>query len=275
MRFLFRRNSFRAVAIVAVRNEKHYIGRCLQHLASQGISVCVIDNDSTDGTSEIVAAFDPAVVIKNVRYPYAGFYDWEGLLRLKQQLASEIPADWFMHVDADEIPQAPRPGQTLKDAIRDVDRRGNNAINFDEFVFVPSSDDERWEGRDYVAGIKQYYFFEPHPLRMIRAWKNMGSPVDLASSGGHNVHFSDRRIHPESFVMRHYITLSREYLIQKYGARIFSPAELEKGWHFNRVNLQMERLHMPRDSRLKTCREDGHWDKSNPCTEHFFAARTP
>jgi len=261
---------FRVVAILAVRNERHYIGRCLNHLAEQGISVCVIDNDSTDGTLDIVTSFSKSVVIKIVRHPYPGYYDWESMLKVKQQLASEIPARWFIHLDADEIPEAPRPDLNLKDAIKEVDGLGYNAINFDEFVFVPTTDDERWEGRDYVAGMKQYYLFEPRPLRMIRAWKRSGMPVDIASSGGHDAIFANRKICPESFVMRHYICLSREYLISKYETRNFSDHELKKGWHYNRVGLELENVHMPDTSRLSVYRDDGVWDKSNPWKEHFF-----
>ena len=259
------------MALLAVRNERHYIGRCLRHLEEQGVAACVIDNESTDGTLDIVNTFSKSVVINVVHHPYPGYYDWEGLLKVKQRLASDIPAHWFMHLDADEIPEAPRHGQRLRDAILEVDRNGYNAINFDEFVFVPSTDEEHWEGRDYVAGMNHYYFFEPRPLRMIRAWKCSGSAVDIASSGGHDANFTNRKMCPDSFVMRHYISLSRNYLIGKYGARNFADQEIKKGWHYNRVGLELNHVHIPEPSRLNIYRDDGVWDKSKPWKEHYFA----
>lgn len=269
-RSMFKRRPFQVVAVLAVRNEQYYIDRCLRHLSGQGIHACVIDNDSSDRTMEIVAAHKETTVIRCLQYPYPGYYDWEGLLKMKQQVAMEMEADWFVHLDADEIPVSPRHGELLVDAFRDVDRRGYDAVNFDEFVFIPEGTDEHWEGKDYVDGIKSYYFFEPSPIRAVRAWKNHGQCVDVASSGGHNVMFPGRKLNPESFVMRHYIALSRQYLADKYARRVFPAHELERGWHYNRVGLDAGHILRAMIPGLKTCMEDGNWDKSFPCREHFF-----
>jgi glycosyltransferase involved in cell wall biosynthesis len=264
--------SFRVVAILAVRNEQHYVRRCLQHLTEQNIAVCLIDNDSTDATREIVAEFEKrSTVIRYIQHPYPGYYDWENLLRLKQHIATEIQADWFIHLDADEIPESPLAGKTLAQAIRFVDRQGYNAINFNEFVFIPTNNHENWENRDYVEGMKKYYFFAPRPQRLVRAWKKQDVPVDIAQSGGHECQFSGRKVYPQSFVLRHYIALSRTYLITKYCSRNYAQHEVERGWHHNRIGITPERVHLPRPEELKTYRNDGKWDTSSPWTEHFFS----
>lgn len=269
-----RLKSFRVVAILAVRNEQHYMRRCLQHLHEQGVAACIIDNDSTDATREIIADFENcATVIRYIHHPYPGYYDWENLLCLKQQVANETQADWFMHLDADEIPESPFPGKTLAQAIRLVDRKGYNAINFNEFVFVPASDDEHWEDLDYVEGMKHYYYFSPRPQRLVRAWKNQPHPIDIAESGGHEVQFDGRRIYPQSFALRHYIALSRAYLITKYTLRDYAQNELDRGWHHNRIGITPELVHLPRPEELKTYRNDRMWDTSSPWTEHFFTPR--
>jgi glycosyltransferase involved in cell wall biosynthesis len=244
--------SHRTEAILAVRNEQHYLQRCLNHLAEQEVSVCVIDNGSTDGSLDIARSFDPNVVTSIVQHPYPGYFDWEGILKLKQQRAAESPAHWFIHVDADEILESPITGKTLAEAIHLVNRKGFNAINFNEFVFVPSNDRENWDGRDYVAGMDHYYFFEPHPQRLIRAWKKQSVPVDIAGSGGHDIRFPGRSIYPQAFILRHYIALSRDYLIDKYCERKYSPHELDRGWHHNRIGITPDAIQWPASRNIET-----------------------
>ena len=157
----------RIVALLAVRNEELYMERCLEHLYSQGIETCVIDNDSTDRTRQIAEQFLGRGVFGIETHTYPGYYDWVGLLRTKERLASEIDADWFIHHDADEIREAPAPYRTLREGIEAVETEGYNAINFDEFTFLPKSSAERYEGRDYVKGMRHYFFFQPKPLHRI------------------------------------------------------------------------------------------------------------
>lgn len=258
----------RVMALLAVRNEEHGLARCLQHLVEQGLQIAVIDNESTDRTLEIIRTLGPAHLVRHEVHPYPGHYDWEAMLQHKQALAAELDADWFIHVDADEIPESPFPGLTLPEALHRVEEEGANAVNFNEFVFVPTTDKEAWEGRDYVAGMRWYYFFEPRPLRLIRAWKKSAVPIDLASSGGHDAQFPGRVIAPTPFVLRHYLTLSRRHLIEKYGSRVFAPHELEKGWHHNRVGIETATVPWPSPSELH--RVDGTWNTSEPRTRHFF-----
>lgn len=261
---------FRSVAIIAARNESFTLGRCLQHLAEQDMQACIIDNDADDATAAIIERFTPSVVIRREHHPHPGYFDWEGLLRRKAQVGVELDADWVMHLDADEIPESPFPGLTLRDAFRRVTRQGYNAVNFHEFVFVPASPDENWAGRDYVAGMKQYYFFEPHPLRLVRAWRNGATPVQLAESGGHDATFAGRRIFPQAFVLRHYIALSLQQLRTKYGNRTYAPQELARGWHHNRIGIGEADVILPDPASLHHYGDDGKWDTSRPRSRHFF-----
>jgi glycosyltransferase involved in cell wall biosynthesis len=259
----------RIVAILAVRNEALYLSRCLTHLASQQIESCIIDNSSTDATIEIAESFLKQGVFKIFRMPYLGYYDWTGLLKAKENLSREIKADWFIHCDADEIREAPKPFKNLHDGIIEVDRQGYNAINFDEFVFLPTSDDECFERTDYVALMRYYYFFEAAPLRRINAWKKSIHPVDLVNSGGHAITFKNRKVFPENFIMRHYMVLSRQHAINKYNKnRIYSKFEVEQlGWHARRAKFSEEKLIFPNKNRLKFLHE-GEWDKSDPWVRH-------
>ena len=260
---------FRVVALLGVRNEGIYLERCIRHLISQEIDVCIIDNDSTDESLEIGRSFLGRGVLAVHRYPYPGYYDWRGILRYKESLSYDIDADWFIHHDGDEIREAPGHYRDLKEAIRDVDRQGFNAINFNEFVFVPTDEREFFEGKDYVKEMKYYYFFQPVARHRVNAWKKI-KPVDLAGSGGHSADFENRRLFPQAFILRHYLALSRNHLIAKYVGRVFSPEELRDGWHKKRAGFTPDRIRIPRKEELHLYREDRIWDITSPRAGHFF-----
>jgi glycosyltransferase involved in cell wall biosynthesis len=259
----------RVVALLAVRNEERHLARCLEHLYLQGVETCIIDNDSTDSTLEIARKFIDRGVFRIESFPFNGIYEWEKILLYKEKLAEEIESDWFIHHDADEIRQAPVSCVTLLEGILEVDRQGYNAINFDEFVFMPVNENESFEGKDYVQEMQNYYFFQPQPLHRVNAWKKT-SNIDLHSSGGHHVKFSNQSIYPIPFVLRHYIILSKEHAIEKYGDRQFSPSELARGWHKQRSDFSDKKLRFVSKEHLKQFDHTSKWDRSEPWKEHKF-----
>lgn len=261
----------RVVALLAVRNEELYLERCLEHLFRQGIETCLIDNESTDATRSIAQRFTKRGVFRIETQRYPGYFDLVAQLRMKEELACNIDADWFIHHDADETFEAPSTYGTVLDGLIAVDRQGYTAINFDEFVFLPTLDEESYEGTDYVKAMRFYYFFQPKQLRLVRAWKKIGSSVILAASGGHSAEFPDRKIYPVNFVLRHYIVLSRAHAIAKYKyERIYSSREVdERGWHGARARFDPSRLRLPARNVLK-CLDDGPWDTSQPWKQHTF-----
>lgn len=266
------RPKIRIVALLTVRNEALHLDRCLRHLHEQGIETCVIDNESTDDSRKIAEQFIGRGVIRIETQPFEGYFDLVGQLRLKEKLCREIDADWFIHHDADEIREAPAPFKTLYEGILKADQEGYNAINFDEFVFLPTAEEESFEGTDYVETMRYYYYFEPWLLRQVKAWKNYGQLLDLVTSGGHSANFEGRKIYPDNFILRHYIVLSRTQAIAKYCIeRTYSREEVERlGWHGSRANFNPTQLQFPSKHQLKILNSDGVWDKSNPWTKHSF-----
>jgi glycosyltransferase involved in cell wall biosynthesis len=265
------KEKFRIVALLAIRNEELYLEKCLEHLYQQGIEVCIIDNDSTDNSLNIALQFLGRGVFRIERQPYKGYFDLCEQLTYKEKLASEIHADWFIHCDADEIRQAPAHYSNLYQGILAVSIAGYNAINFDEFVFIPLGENETHENKDFTDSMRHYYFFEPYPLRRVNAWKKLNSPIDLVNSGGHSVAFLDRKIFPEHFILRHYIGLSASHLDSKYSKRIFSETEINDfGWHGWRARFSNYRLSFPTVENLKLYLGDGKWDKTDPKIEHLF-----
>ena len=259
----------RIVALLTVRNEALYLARCLRHLHEQGIETCVIDNESTDDSRKIAEQFIGHGVIRIETQPFEGYFDLVGQLSLKEKLCKEIEADWFIHHDADEIREAPLPFKTLYEGILKADQEGYNAINFDEFVFLPTADDESFEEADYVETMRYYYFFEPVKLRRVNAWKKTDQTFDLVSSGGHIANFEGRKIYPENFILRHYVALSRAHAIAKYGReRVYSSEEMEtRGWHRARANANIEAIRFPSPDELHQV-SDGQWNKSFPRKQH-------
>ena len=93
----------RIVAILAVHNEERFLERNIRHLVDQGVSAYIIDNESEDRTPEIARRRLGNGVIRMETFRREGVFDHEGLLVRKQQISSEIDADWFIHLDADTL----------------------------------------------------------------------------------------------------------------------------------------------------------------------------
>lgn len=258
------------IAIIAARNEALYMSRCLEHLAGHGVRFVLIDNGSTDETRAIAETFRGRGLVTCIDYPYPGYYDWSGLLGLKERLARELDADWFLHLDADEIPEPQQRDQHLITALTAVDRLGYTAVNFDEFCFVPTSNDERHEGTDYVARMRYYFYFAPYPERLVRCWKK-SAMLNLADSAGHTAAFPGRRLFSSNFVLRHYMALSMTHLREKYThQRRYAAAEVARGWHSWRHRFAELAIRTPTAATLCDITRDGGWDRSRPFARHVF-----
>src|SRR5215831_2675215 len=139
----------RVVALLAAYNEERFIATCIEHLRSQAVDTYLIDNESTDETVAIASRYLNRGLIGIETVPRKGIYSWKPILRRKEELACELDADWFMHVDADEIRLPPDPVCTLADAFVEVAEQGYNAVNFFEYTFVPTKEDPDHDHADF------------------------------------------------------------------------------------------------------------------------------
>lgn len=260
----------RALALIAAYNEERFIGGCLEHLFSQGIEAYLCDNDSTDGTVAIAERYLGAGLLAIERIPRDGTFRWREILRRKEALASELEADWFLHLDPDEIPLGPRPGQTLAEALAEADAEGYNAVNFAELTFVPTRESPDHDHPDFRRTMRWYYPFAPRDQHRVSAWKRQAQPFDLASSGGHRIEFSGRRISPRRFRFLHYLFLSRAHAIGKYVSKVYDPQEVREGWHGWRAALSAGDVRLPPQAALRTARNDDDLDFSSPRTSHWL-----
>lgn len=258
----------RVVAILAAHNEQRFIGHCLEQFHHHGVDTYLIDNDSTDATAEIAERHLGRGLIEIERVPRHGIYSWKPILARKAAIAAELDTDWLIHADPDEVRLPPAGDDTLAAALARADEDGFNAVNFQEFTFLPTVEEPDHDHPGFPETMRRYYPFLPSFPHRLNAWKQTGGPVDLAQSGGHRVEFAGLRMHPQSFPMRHYLFLSREHGVEKYAARTYDPAEVASGLHRARAAMLPEDIRLPRSAELRPYRGDALLDASEPLTSH-------
>jgi hypothetical protein len=263
----------RVVALLATHDEERFVGGCIEHLAAHGVDTYLIDNGSTDSTVAVAERYRGRGLIGVEPFPRDGSYAWLPLLARKAELAATLDADWFLHVDADEIRLPPRGGITLADALTQADEAGYTAVNFLELTFVPTREHPDHDHPRYLETMRWYYPFLPSFPNRLNAWKRQEQPVDLVSQGGHVVSFPGLRMCPESFLMRHYLFLSVEHAVRKFVGRAYDPEELEAGLHRRRALLRAEDVSLLPEPELRTYVSDDLLDTSEPRTEHPLFAR--
>ena len=241
----------RIVALIAAYNEADIILPCIKNLHNQGIEVYIIDNWSTDGTYEIAQSMLGQGVIGLERYPdnpEAGthLYSWKKLLRRKAEIGYNLQADWYIHHDVDEYRETCWPDISLREGIHYVDLLGYNCIDSIVIEFKPI--DNNYEpNTDHVAYFDHFNFStNPGNTKQISIWKNPGTPVDLASSGGHHVRFDDQRLFPFKFIYRHYPFRNETQATNKIRAKQENSDARERmrGWHYmyEHLNISDEQL---------------------------------
>ena len=259
------------VAILATYNEQRFVGNCIRNLVSQGASIYLIDNQSTDATIQVAleAAGDALVGMES--FPRDDVYPWEAILKRKEQIANQMDADWFMHVDADEIHLPPLGSPTLAHALREAEEAGYNAVNFVEFTFMPVAESPNHDIGNYLDTMRWYYPFKPREAFLMRAWKRQHVDVELAWSGGHQVRFPNLNIDARSFRLKHYMFVSIDQLVRKYVQRRYDTSEIKRGWHGWRANVAGKKFVLPAAFQLRYTTSDDDLDASNPRTRHYLA----
>lgn len=262
----------RIVAILAAYNEERFIGGCLDHLIRQGVEAYLIDNSSTDRTVEIAREYLGRGLLDIETMPRpGGVHRWPVVLRRKEELAASIDADWFMHMDPDEIRLAPSSNQTLAEAFADVDAKGYNAVNFLEFTFIPTKESPEHNHPDFQQTMRWYYHFARKFPYQVKAWKRQSDPVNLAKSGGHRVGFQGLCLYPESFKMKHYQFLSLSQARIKYlENKKYDPSEAQSGLVGWRSRLIEKKMQVPPESELNFYTSDDELSLSKPRTRHVI-----
>lgn len=265
------RASSPVMAFVCGRNVSSYLSGFIKKYLDEGIPLIYIDNGSDDGSAEIAAGLVGRGIAELHHLPYDGSFSVEAQLRLKQKLIAHHAPRWVLNMDADEIPEHRDPGASILDMTRDAERHGYNALNFNEFVFLPRPGEDHG-GQDYARDMRHYYFFEPMPYRLIRMWRH-GLGLSNLDSAGHRLS-GPLRVAPVSHNLRHYIALSQQAARQKYVGRRFAAAELARNWHRNRTGLTEDDIRLPDPGapQMRELPQDDPkaFDRSQPLKAHWW-----
>jgi glycosyltransferase involved in cell wall biosynthesis len=254
------------VAILQTYNEQRFIGDCLDHLAEQGISAYLVDNESTDDTVAIAERRLGRNLIGIETLPRDGHFALRKQLTRKQELAQSLDADWLIHLDADEFRVSPAPGQSLAQALAQADAAGFNAVNFVEFVFLPTLEEPDHDHADYLQTMRFYYPYLPRTPHRLNAWKRQDGPIEL-TGGGHLVRFPGLSMAPQSMYSRHYLLLSIAHAARKFGPSRYAPDEVAHGWHRWRVQVDHARIELHSQDELREYAGDHLLDASEPHTQ--------
>jgi hypothetical protein len=90
---------FKVIALIQVRNEKHYLPELFLNLDKFCDGIILLDDESTDGSFE--AAMSDKLLLK-VQIKNKGFFDDLGNRNILLQLAHFFSSEWFFYMDADE-----------------------------------------------------------------------------------------------------------------------------------------------------------------------------
>jgi glycosyltransferase involved in cell wall biosynthesis len=261
----------RVLAILAIRDERPYLANCLNHLIENEIDYVIIDNDSTDGTTELLRQPSFARhLVDYQQFPFEGAFNWKGLMKARETAAQTHDADWILFLSPDEMMHPYVPQETLRAAIMRNDAAGYDVIDFNEFVFLPL-DAEYQVDSGVLQPLRFYYFFEPSRPRLMRARKKH-LQVSHIEHGGHVFSGAPFRLSPETFALRHYIFRDQAHAYRKYPERVFLPQELARGWHKNRVVKQIDAFTFPPVEQLHRLESPTDRDlcRENPRKTHYW-----
>jgi hypothetical protein len=128
------------VVTVLARDEADIIDAQISfHLNAGADFVIATDNNSRDGTTEILEAYERDGSVHLIREPTEGLRQGEWVTRMARLAATEFDADWVINADADEF-WWPRGG-SLKEVLAHVPPRFS-VINAFWRCFVPRPDDD-------------------------------------------------------------------------------------------------------------------------------------
>ena len=265
----------KALAILAAKNEKRHISFVISSLINEGLDVVLLDDGSTDGTRELAEEFLGKGLLEIRTRPDQGVYDWTSVLKWKKKVGSEFAHKWLVHVDADEWLQHPQEGMTLFDLITEAEAEGANAVDFDEFTFIPKP--ELGLGENPRSTFRSYYWHRPNGFGYLRAWRKRVGLSNIRS-GGHGLDApflwarGGIKIHSKKGILRHYPILNVEHLREKYGQRAFAQKEIDRGWHTDRLKLSDWSLSVIENQHIFILDRptSKNFNRSKPTDKHFW-----
>jgi len=259
-KYFYRRQPF-IIGAMSVYNESDIVEQTILHMCTQGVPLVVIDNGSTDGTSNILKRYvgDGIVELSRIK---TEFFELGFLLRTLQKMISKYKPMWMLLVDADEFLESPSPLLNLEQAVELESTNGYNLIQFNNFEFWPTERDKDSRETDVKKKMKYYSWNDSWQFRCFRSYP--GTNIDV--TGGHLPIFPSGikvRLSPNKFIMRHYAIRSYEQGMRKiFEERLPRyPEHEKKKWGLNKYTKfkREEQYFIIDSSRLTEYKEDGQW----------------
>jgi hypothetical protein len=247
---------FHVVALMAGYNEADVIESSIMDLIEQGCDVYYLDNWSDDDSvlriQQLQRRYPQRITIEIFPAEKTSTYNWGQILDRKAELANTLRADWFLHIDPDELRESPwGRSVNLRQALYIANELGYNMVNFGMMlVFQPVI------GSTFVTGqtLRPSFLYFRYNMfagdsNQVKAWKSYYSScnkayinktrvsINLSSSGGHIAKYRDgptSKVFPYNFILRHYPIRSQEHgarKIFKERQGRWNETERKKKWH--------------------------------------------
>lgn len=263
----------RLIGFIPCYNEADILAPLLRFYESAGVPVVFIDNGSTDGSGAIAQRYLGREVLEYVRHETEE-YDLKEMLSLCLTVVARHAPDWIMHIDADHFYEPGEGFASFHDHVRDAEARGCNVIDFEEYVFLPTTADDPVEANVYER-MKYYAVRDPGEAEQPTEYGSLllqprlyryQPGMNISDDGGHTIFYvEDRmRVHPVRGILRHYMFRSLEQGRQKLRERRarYSRAGRARGWHTQYDTWQAEEILFHRDPNTLTRRVEGDpWRK--------------
>jgi radical SAM protein with 4Fe4S-binding SPASM domain len=199
-------------------NEEQILRESLLHYLNEGVDLVVVDNQSSDGSMEIVDSLrDDGIPrpgrIRDVIQVKTEGYEWRKILSeacryMHLRLSSY---DWILLIDADSFYRSPVRGLSLLEFLDVMGQRGYNILEGKLCEFYPTDRDNA----SIVSPLDRLRYCEihqPYPQEKIFRYH---PGVDFYSHFGHVCLREDRRVGCVPFLYLHYKWVSYEHGARK------------------------------------------------------------
>lgn len=177
----------RLAITLLVRDEADIIAANLEfYLAQSPVIVIVTDNGSTDGTSEILRAYEEGGHIVVIDEPHHDYRQSEWVTQMARMASSQFDAQWVLNIDADEFWVSKRRNRGLADELALVpDEYDIVRARRDDLRYLCNQSDELPWSRRLLWRDTRTVATNGKPLGAKAAHR--GSPEVVVEQGNHDV----------------------------------------------------------------------------------------